>query len=101
MFSMMEQEKKQFLKDSFWLNILFYVFYDGAREKTIFKKSFCDNIIFGMLSMMEQERKRFSKNSFSDSILFCMFSMMKQEKKQFSKNSLYYNITFFVFSMME
>ena len=68
MLSMMEEEKKLFLLYRYFL----YVVYDGAREKTHFfttiffvcclwcskrKNSFCYNIIFCMLFMMEQMNK--------------------------------------------
>ena len=68
MLSMMEQVKKVILFKHYYLDVV----YDGAREKThsfttgFFlcylwwskrKNSFCCNIIFCMLSLMEQEKK--------------------------------------------
>ena len=80
----MEQEKKLILL----YNYLLYVVYDGEREKThSFKtlfflsylwwskiknsNSFCDNTIFFMLFMMEEEKK----------LILLMLSMMEQDQK--------------------
>ena len=49
MFCLMEQEKKLFLLQHYFL----YVVYDGASEKTHFVKK----LFFFMLSMMEEEKR--------------------------------------------
>ena len=105
MLSIIEQEKKFIRLQHYFL----YVVFDRGREKIhsvikLFfvcclwwrkkKNSFCYNVIFCMLSMMEQEKKTHSVITFFVSCLwwsnkkhsvhyniFCVLSMMEQEKK--------------------
>ena len=107
MLSIMEQEKKLILLEHYFL----YLVSDATGEKTHsvitlffvcclwwskWKNLFCYNIIFGMLSMMDEEKKLIllshyflyvvydgarKKNSFCYNVTFCFFSVMEQEEK--------------------
>ena len=118
----MQQEKKLILLEHY----LLYVLYDGAREKThslitlIFvyylswtkrKSSFCYNIIFCMLSMIEQERNLILLEHYllyvvydgarekTHSLITLIFVYYLSWTKR--KSSFCYNIIFCMLSMRE
>ena len=122
MMSMMGKKKKFILLQHF---LFWYVVSHGAREKThsvitlVFlyslwwsnrKNSFCYNVIFCMLSMMEQEKKFIvtklffvcylwwskRKHSFCYNIILLRCLWWSKRQKSFS-----YHITFGILPMME
>ena len=83
MLSMLEAEKKENFEKLIILKHFLNGVYDRGRGKNDFEKTHSVITLFFVCYLRWRKRNNpFLKNSFCDNIIFCMLSMMLQEKKR-------------------